>query len=274
MPTPACRIGAVMPERILIVDDDPVQRRLLENMLTRGGYEAILADGGDAAFALLMGDGGAQIAAVVLDLVMPDLDGLGVLAKMRETGLTVPVIVQTAHGGIDNVVTAMRAGAVDFVVKPVGAERLQVSLRNALEKSALADELGRIKRSQSGTLTFKDIVTRSPKMLSVLRGAEKAAASHIPVLVEGESGVGKELIARAIHGQGERRARPFVAVNCGAIPENLVESILFGHEKGAFTGATEKHIGKFVEADGGTLFLDEVGELPVPAQVKLLRALQ
>jgi len=210
----------------------------------------------------------------VLDLVMPDLDGLGVLARMREAGSTVPVIVQTAHGGIDNVVSAMRAGAVDFVVKPVGAERLQVSLRNALEKSALADELSRIKRSQSGTLTFKDIVTRSPKMLAVLRGAEKAAGSNIPVLVEGESGVGKELIARAIHGQGERRAKPFVAVNCGAIPDNLVESILFGHEKGAFTGATEKHAGKFIEASGGTLFLDEVGELPMAAQVKLLRAIQ
>ena len=193
---------------------------------------------------------------------------------MRETGNTVPVIVQTAHGGIDNVVSAMRAGAVDFVVKPVGAERLQVSLRNALEKSALEDELNRIKRSQSGTLTLKDIVTRSPRMQHVLRTAEKAAASIIPVLIEGKSGVGKELIARAIHGQGERRAKPFVAVNCGAIPDNLVESILFGHEKGAFTGATERHTGKFVEASGGTLFLDEVGELPPAAQVKLLRAIQ
>src|SRR6266581_1914390 len=274
MPTPACRIGAVMPERILIVDDDPVQRRLLENMLTRGGYEAILADGGDAAFALLMGDGGAQIAAVVLDLVMPDLDGLGVLAKMRETGLTVPVIVQTAHGGIDNVVTAMRAGAVDFVVKPVGAERLTVSLRNALANSALQGELNRIKRSRAGTLTFRDIITRSPRMQTVIRAAEKAAGSAIPVLIEGQSGVGKELIARAIHGTGDRRAKPFVAVNCGAIPDNLVESILFGHEKGAFTGATERHVGKFVEATGGTLFLDEVGELPAAAQVKLLRAIQ
>ena len=205
---------------------------------------------------------------------MPDLDGLGVLARMREAGINIPVIVQTAHGGIDNVVSAMRAGAVDFVVKPVGAERLQVSLRNALAKGALEDELGRIKRSQAGTLTFKDIITRSRKMLGVLRSAEKAAASHIPVLIEGESGVGKELIARAIHGSGERRAKPFVAVNCGAIPDNLVESILFGHEKGAFTGATEKHAGKFVEASGGTLFLDEVGELPLAAQVKLLRALQ
>ena len=261
-----------MTARVLIVDDDPVQRRLLDNMVRKFGHEPVIAESGDQAAAMLTST--ERFDCVVLDLVMPDLDGLGVLARMREGGSTVPVIVQTAHGGIDNVVTAMRAGAVDYVVKPVGAERLQVSLRNALEKSALADELGRIKRSQSGTLTFKDIVTRSPKMLSVLRGAEKAAASHIPVLVEGESGVGKELIARAIHGQGERRAKPFIAVNCGAIPDNLVESILFGHEKGAFTGATEKHNGKFVEASGGTLFLDEVGELPLAAQVKLLRAIQ
>ena len=168
----------------------------------------------------------------------------------------------------------MRAGAADFVVKPVGAERLQVSLRNALATSALEGELARIKRSRSGTLTFKDIITRSARMQAVLRTAEKAAASTIPVLIEGQSGVGKELIARAIHGAGERRAKPFVAVNCGAIPDNLVESILFGHEKGAFTGATERHTGKFVEATGGTLFLDEVGELPLAAQVKLLRAIQ
>jgi DNA-binding NtrC family response regulator len=184
------------------------------------------------------------------------------------------VIVQTAHGGIDNVVSALRAGATDFVVKRVGAERLDVSLRNALATKALANEIQRIKRSHSGTLGFKDIITRSQRMHAVLRQAEKAAGSTIPVLIEGRSGVGKELIARAIHGSGERRARPFVAVNCGAIPDNLVESILFGHEKGAFTGATERHTGKFVEAHGGTLFLDEVGELPLSAQVKLLRAIQ
>jgi DNA-binding NtrC family response regulator len=263
-----------MPERVLIVDDDPVQRRLLENMVTRAGYEATVVDGGDAAAALLTGADGARFDAVVLDLMMPDLDGLGVLAKMREAALSIPVIVQTAHGGIDNVVSAMRAGATDFVVKPVGAERLQVSLRNALSASALAGELNRLKRSRSGTLTFRDIVTRSARMHAVIRTAEKAAGSAIPVLIEGQSGVGKELIARAIHGTGERRAKPFVAVNCGAIPDNLVESILFGHEKGAFTGATERHIGKFVEASGGTLFLDEIGELPAAAQVKLLRAIQ
>jgi DNA-binding NtrC family response regulator len=262
-----------MAERVLIVDDDPVARRLVENMVSRAGYEAVTAEGGDVALAILA-DGKTRIDCVVLDLVMPDLDGLGVLAKMREAGIDAPVIVQTAHGGIDNVVSAMRAGAVDFVVKPVGAERLHVSLRNALAARALEGELKRIKRSRSGTLTFKDIVTHSARMLAILRTAEKAAASSIAVLIEGESGVGKELIARAIHGSGERRTRPFVAVNCGAIPENLVESVLFGHEKGAFTGAAERHAGKFVEASGGTLFLDEIGELPLAAQVKLLRALQ
>ncbi|MGA2128873.1 MAG: sigma-54 dependent transcriptional regulator [Xanthobacteraceae bacterium] len=263
-----------MAESILIVDDDPVQRRLVESMVRRFGYEPVTADGGDAAIGALFGAHARQIDGVILDLVMPDLDGLGVLARMREAGLNIPVIVQTAHGGIDNVVSAMRAGAVDFVVKPAGAERLQVSLRNALAASALETELQRLKRSRSGTLTFRDIITRSPTMQAVLRTAEKAAGSNIPVLIDGESGVGKELIARAIHGAGERRAKPFVAVNCGAIPDNLVESTLFGHEKGAFTGATERHVGKFLEASGGTLFLDEVGELPLAAQVKLLRAIQ
>jgi DNA-binding NtrC family response regulator len=211
---------------------------------------------------------------VILDLVMPNLDGLGVLARLRQAAINVPVIVQTAHGGIDNVVSAMRAGAIDFVVKPVGVERLQVSLRNALNTSALEGELQRIKHSRSGTLGFNDIVTKSTAMQSVLHMAEKSATSNIPVLISGESGVGKELIARAIHGSSDRRAKPFVAVNCGAMPENLVESILFGHEKGSFTGATERHTGKFIEASGGTLFLDEVGELPPAAQVKLLRAIQ
>src|SRR5579885_1805463 len=138
---------------ILIVDDDPVQRRLLQSMVQKSGYEAVLADGGDAAAALLTGPDGAAIDCVILDLVMPDLDGLGLLARLRQNAITVPVIVQTAHGGIDNVVSAMRAGAIDFVVKPVGAERLQVSLRNALTTSALEGELKRIRHSRAGTLT-------------------------------------------------------------------------------------------------------------------------
>ncbi|MEH2512048.1 DNA-binding NtrC family response regulator [Nitrobacteraceae bacterium AZCC 1564] len=263
-----------MAATILIADDDAVQRRLVENMVQRCGYDAITAENGDAAVALLLDSDAKAIDALVLDLVMPGLDGMGVLAKIREAGLDLPVIVQTAHGGIDNVVSAMRAGAHDFVVKPVGIERLQVSLRNALNSSALKGELQRIKHSREGKLTFSDIITRSEAMTNVIAMGKRAASSAIPVLIEGESGVGKELIARAIHGSSERSTKPFVAVNCGAIPENLVESILFGHEKGAFTGATDRHAGKFVEASGGTLFLDEISELPLAAQVKLLRALQ
>ena len=264
-----------MAERILIVDDDPVQRRLLENMITRAGFEAIVAEGGDAAAALLTGSEGARFDAVVLDLVMPDLDGLGVLAKMREAGLSIPVIVQTAHGGIDNVVNR-RCGRA----RPISWSS-QSALNGCRSRCATRSMRARCRANsrgssarRTGTLTFRDIITRSPAMLAVLRLAEKAAGSAIPVLIEGQSGVGKELIARAIHGTGERRAKPFIAVNCGAIPDNLVESILFGHEKGAFTGATERHVGKFVEASGGTLFLDEIGELPPAAQVKLLRAIQ
>jgi DNA-binding NtrC family response regulator len=263
-----------MTATILIADDDAVQRRLVENMVRRSGYDAVVVESGDAALAVLTVSDGPAIDALVLDLVMPGLDGMGVLAKIREAGLGVPVIVQTAHGGIDNVVSAMRAGAQDFVIKPVGIERLQVSLRNALNASALKSELRRVRHSREGRLTFADIITRSEAMANVMATAKKAAGSSIPVLIEGESGVGKELFARAIHGTSERSAKPFVAVNCGAIPDNLVESILFGHEKGSFTGATERHTGKFVEASGGTLFLDEVSELPLTAQVKLLRALQ
>jgi DNA-binding NtrC family response regulator len=263
-----------MPHTILLVDDDPVQRRLLEAMIRRLGYEALVASSGADALDLLGGVHGANIDAVVLDLVMPDLDGMGVLTSMRERGLDKPVIVQTAHGSIDTVISAMRAGAFDFVVKPVGAERLQVSLKNALRMDALEGEVRRINRTATNTLTFKDLASKSPEMERVIRLGERTAKSTIPVLIEGESGVGKELVARAIQGSSDRRGKPFITVNCGAIPENLVESLLFGHEKGAFTGATEKHAGKFVEANGGTLFLDEIGELPLAAQAKLLRAIQ
>jgi DNA-binding NtrC family response regulator len=256
---------------VLIVDDDPVQRRLTEAAVRRFGFEARVAETGMDGLALLRAEG-ADV--VLLDLVMPGLDGLGVLAEMRRSGLDTPVIVQTSNGSIDAVVNAMRAGAVDFVVKPAGAERLQVSIKNALRVDHLEEEVRRMRRRASGALTFKDLASRSPDMERVIRLAERAAKSTIPVLIEGESGVGKEVLARAIQGSGDRRGKPFVTVNCGAIPENLVESTLFGHEKGAFTGATEKHAGKFVEASGGTLFLDEIGELPLDAQVKLLRALQ
>ena len=223
-----------MAATILIADDDAVQRRLVENMVQKCGYETVVVDSGDAAIALLTAPDTPAIDALVLDLVMPGLDGMGVLAKIREAGLSIPVVVQTAHGGIDNVVSAMRAGAQDFVVKPVGMERLQVSLHNALTTSALKGELQRIRHSREGRLTFADIVTRSEVMAGVMRTAQKAAASTIPVLIEGESGVGKELFARTIHGSGERKSKPFVAVNCGAIPDNLVEFDFIRPRKGSF----------------------------------------
>ncbi|WP_394886762.1 sigma-54-dependent transcriptional regulator [Mesorhizobium sp. AaZ16] len=260
---------------ILIVDDDPVQRRLLEAAVTKFGHAAIVADGGEAALKVLDGPEARPVAVVILDLSMPGMDGIGVLKALAERGIQLPVIVQTAQGGIETVVLAMRNGAFDFVVKPASPERLRTAIDNALKVEARGMEAKRSsKRGGGGTLSFKDIVTRSPAMDRVLRLAQKAAASNIPILIEGESGVGKELVARAIQGSGDRRGKPFVTVNCGAIPDNLVESILFGHEKGSFTGATEKHTGKFVEAHTGTLFLDEIGDLPLDVQVKLLRAVQ
>ena len=263
-----------MGERILVVDDDPIQRRLLEEAVRRFGHTPVVVESGVEALKVLNGPDGRTISLVILDLVMPDLDGMGVLGEMRKAEIAVPVIVQTSHGGIDVVVSAMRAGAFDFVVKPISPERLQVSVANALKFASLEEEVVRSRRAATGTLTFDDLATESPAMERVIRLGRRAAASQIPILIEGESGVGKELIARAIQGSSDRRAKPFVTVNCGAIAENLVESILFGHEKGAFTGAVDKHVGKFQEAHGGTLFLDEVGELPAEIQVKLLRAIQ
>lgn len=263
-----------MPKRVLVVDDDPAQRRILEETIKRFGYSVVAADSGDKALATLKADSTGDICLVLLDLVMPDTDGLAVLSAMRTLPRKPPAIVQTAHGSIDAAITAMRAGAVDFVVKPVSPERLEVSIKNALKIEALADELVRMKASSHGELGFADLIAGSDAMKRVLELGHRAASSTIPVLIEGESGVGKELIARAIQGESARKTKPFVTVNCGAIPENLVESILFGHEKGSFTGAVEKRPGKFLEADQGTLFLDEIGELPLDAQVKLLRALQ
>ena len=259
-----------MPDCILIVDDDPVQRRLLSAAVSRAGHEVLTADRGQAALEIVDGPRRRDIAVIVLDLMMPGLDGSGVLKELRQRELAIPVIVQTAQGGIETVVRAMRAGAFDFVVKPVSPERLMTAVNNALKVEAVEHAT----RRNGATLTSRDIVTGSYAMQRAIRLAQKAAGSDIPILIEGESGVGKEVIARSIQQGSARRTRPFITVNCGAIPETLVESILFGHEKGSFTGATEKHAGKFVEAHGGTLFLDEIGDLPRDIQVKLLRAVQ
>ena len=263
-----------MTAKVLIVDDEPVQRRLLEATVSRMGYACQTVENGAQALSAFDAPGGSDISVVILDLMMPEMDGMTVLKTMRDREIEVPVIVQTGQGGIDTVIGAMRAGAFDFVVKPVSPERLHVSISNALKIEALEGTIKKISHSAAGTLTFKDIATRSAAMERVIRLGEKAAQSNIPIIIEGESGVGKEVVARAIQGLSKRRGKAFVTVNCGAIPENLVESVLFGHEKGSFTGASEKHAGKFVEADGGTLFLDEIGDLPLAAQVKLLRAVQ
>ncbi|MEL6372554.1 MAG: sigma-54 dependent transcriptional regulator [Pseudomonadota bacterium] len=263
-----------MGTRVLIVDDDPAQRRILEETIKRFGFETKTATGGADALALLDGPEAASISVAILDLVMPDIDGMVVLEKLQAKAGVPPIIVQTAHGSVDAAINAMRAGAVDFVIKPASPERLEVSIKSALKIEALQGEITRIKRKVEGRLTFDNLINRGDAMARVINLGRRAASSTIPVLIEGESGVGKELIARAVQGESERAGKPFVVVNCGAIPENLVESILFGHEKGSFTGAADKRLGKFQEADGGTLFLDEVGELPLDAQVKLLRALQ
>jgi len=263
-----------MAQTILIVDDDPVQRRLLEAAISRSGMTVVTAPGGGPALDLINGPKGDQIALILLDLIMPDIDGLEVLSKVRVSHPDLPVIVLTAKGGIDSAVEAMRAGANDFLVKPASPERIAVSIRNQLKIGTLSGEITRLKKKSDNRLSFDDLIAKSDEMKQVARLGVRAAQSTIPILIEGESGVGKELVARAIQGSSDRAGRPFVAVNCGAIPENLIESILFGHEKGAFTGASERHLGKFQEADGGTLFLDEIGELRLDMQVKMLRALQ
>jgi len=260
-------------QTILIVDDDPVQRRLMEAAIVKSGNLALKAENGEEALEILS-KGPHGVAAVVLDLAMPGMDGMQVLEAMQQSSMNQPVIIQTASGGIETVVKAMQLGAFDFVVKPVSPDRLLNALAKAVKFEGAKKSTQKPAHSNERKSTFKDIVTADPAMQPILHMASKAAHSNIPVLIEGESGVGKEMIARAIHNAGERASKPLITVNCGALPENLVESILFGHEKGAFTGASEKHRGKFEEANGGTLFLDEIGELPLDLQVKLLRAIQ
>ena len=246
--------------RILVVDDDPVQLKLTAEVTRHAGFTPVTAGGGEEALRLLRADPG--LGAVILDLVMPDRDGMAVLEAMTREAIATPVIVQTAHSSLETVVTAMRQGAVDFFVKPVAPERLIVSLRNALKLGELETVLRSERHRRAGTLGLDDIVTGSPAMHRVLTLAGKAARSLIPVLVEGEAGAGKALLARVVHGLGERATKPFVAVDCAALPAHLVESTLF-----------EPRHGKIAEAHGGTLFLGEIGELPAATQARLMRLL-
>ncbi|MEL6818003.1 MAG: sigma-54 dependent transcriptional regulator [Pseudomonadota bacterium] len=262
-----------MTSTILIADDDPVQRRLYEATLSRANLRTIVAENGTQALNAMTAN--SDIDAVILDLVMPGIDGIGVLEQMQADALSMPVIVQTAQGSMDTAIRAMRAGAFDFLVKPASPDRLLGSISDALKvKERAKPAIDSSARSKKKNVSEREIIGNGPEIDRIRKLIAKAADSNIPVLIEGQSGTGKELVAHAIQSKGSRANKPFVIVNCGAMPENLVESILFGHEKGAFTGATEKRSGKFVEAQGGTLFLDEVGDLPLEAQVKLLRAIQ
>ena len=263
-----------MAKTVLIVDDDPTQRRILQAVIEKSGFSTLQASDGDSALEIALSTDGKKIDLILLDLIMPGRSGMDTLEELTRRNPGLPVIVLTGKGSIDAVVTAMQAGARDFLVKPASRERIVVSLRNALEMKTLAGEVKRLQKSKTGDLTFDDLVGNATSMRSVVAMGERGAKANIPILITGESGVGKEVVARAIQGTSARAGRPFITVNCGAIPENLVESILFGHEKGSFTGANSKHLGKFQEANTGTLFLDEVGELPLDMQVKLLRVLQ
>ncbi len=263
-----------MAKLILIVEDEKNQREVLKLALKKSGFDVEEATSGYEALNLLSEEDGSRFDLVLLDMVIGDISGKEVLNHVRETLPNLPVIVLTGHSSINNAVAAMRDGAIDFISKPVEVDRLKVSIENAFRMNKLSGEVSRLSRKWSGQLSFEDLIGSSEAIKKAVHLAKKGADSNIPILLEGESGVGKEVFARAIQGESDRNGKPFVVVNCGAIPHNLVESILFGHEKGSFTGAMDKHTGKFAEADGGTLFLDEIGELPLDLQVKLLRVIQ
>ncbi|WP_448502429.1 sigma-54-dependent transcriptional regulator [Sphingomonas sp.] len=258
---------------LMLIDDEPAQRRLVAAIAARRGWRTVFADDPETAVAMLGTPDGMALDAVVLDSWAGDGDSLALIAELRGNRPALPILILTADGSVAHAVEAMRAGASDFLVKPIAAERLLAALDAAIgEKSA--GELRPLTEKLSMPLAFDEIVGAAPKFRSALAIAAKAARARVPLLIEGESGVGKEVVAEAVHNASPRAKRPMVRVNCGAIPANLVESELFGHEKGAFTGAFERKIGRFQEADGGTIFLDEIGEMPLDAQVKLLRVLQ
>lgn len=261
-----------MTHTILLVEDDPLQAEMAIMMLKKLGYEARhVATGPDALKQL---QHNADIDLALLDIGLPDMDGIELLDLIRQRHPLLPCVMLTGNQDVDVAVKAMRLGARDFMTKPIERERTRVVLANTLKTALLEKEVSRLSARENGHLGFENLVGYDAGLSATVAIGRKAAASDIPVLLTGETGTGKEIFARAIHGESHRTGKAFVAVNCGAIPANLVESILFGHEKGAFTGAIARTIGKFREAEGGTIFLDEIGELPLEAQVKLLRVLQ
>lgn len=260
-------------KRIMVVDDDKNIRRMIDIILTNTkGFEVIQVANGEACLRKL-DEEGADL--VLLDLQMPGIDGIETLTRIKQQHQLLPVVIMTAHGTIERAVASMKLGSYDFLTKPFPAERLKVTVKNALEASQLETEVQSLRSELKDRYQFKNIVGHSGVMQEVFRAVEKVVDSDVTVLIQGESGTGKELFARAIHNQNKtRKDKPFVAVNCTALPESLLESELFGHEKGAFTGAASRRIGKFEMADGGTVFLDEIGEMSQVIQAKILRVLQ
>lgn len=258
---------------LMLIDEEPAQRRLIAAIAARRNWRTIFAGDAEVAIAMLGTADGMALDAILLDNWSPDSDTATLILELRARRPALPILTLTANGSVAAAVAAMRAGSTDFLVKPLGPERLLAAL-DAAVGGAGGGELRPLTEKLPASLAFDEIVGAAPQFRAALAIAAKAARARIPVLIEGESGVGKEVVADAIHAASPRGKKPMVRVNCGAIPANLVESELFGHEKGAFTGAFERKIGRFQEADGSTLFLDEIGEMPLEAQVKLLRVLQ
>jgi DNA-binding NtrC family response regulator len=263
--------------RILVVDDEPGMRAGLAEVLARGGFAVEMAATGEEGLARLAQGG---IDLLVTDLRLPGLGGLDVLREARRTGLEIPVVVITAHGTVEDAVAAMKLGAFDFLTKPFSpADLLHLAGRALASAQPPPGErgvpgTGRPRGAETAAPRRRTIISRDPAVLRVLEVAESVASSRAPALIEGESGTGKELLARQLHESGVRRGKPFVAVNCAALPRELLESELFGHERGAFTGAVGRKIGKFELAAGGTILLDEISEMELGLQAKLLRVLQ
>jgi len=258
-----------MPKsRILVVDDEVAIRESLRMTLEYEGYECILASTGQEALSLVERE---TPDLVLLDVKMPGMDGIDVLERLRAMNEALPVIVVSGHGTISTAVEATKKGAFDFIEKPFASDRVLVSLRNALDQRQLRDENRVLKRAVE---VRHQMIGESAALRQVMAAVGRAAPTNATVLIQGESGVGKELVARTIHRNSLRSRERFVQVNCAAIPEELIESELFGHEKGSFTGATEKQVGKFEQADRGTIFLDEVGDMSAKTQAKVLRVLQ
>ena len=253
--------------RVLVVDDDQTTLASLSRAFRLAGYEAVVCDNAARALALLKGD---RIDLVLSDVVMPGRDGLAMLQDLRDAGIATPVIMISGQASIDMAVRATKLGAVDFLEKPISADKLLLTVENALRLQRLEEENRQLRRR----VGRHDIVWTSAAMQRVMAQVDRVAASETRVCILGETGTGKELVARAIHDRSARKDKPFVTVNCAAVPSELIESELFGHEKGAFTGAAARHLGKFEQAHGGTLFLDEIGDMPSTMQAKLLRLLQ